>query len=249
MPAPIQAVDRALTMLRAIADAQSPPTTAELAAATGVNRSTAWRLLATLEAHELVQRDASSGRYQVAYGSVRLASLSRPQIIARRVRSTLDWLAKRTSESVQLTVPDGGGLRVVDEIVSSEVLTVRWRGHLLPVETSSVGKLLLAWLPAGELESLLGRPIEPRTARSMTSADDLRRSVARARETGIGTSLGEHDIDVNGFSSAVVDRGTPIAFLSVSGPASRLPDSRLPELTPILLEAAARAGRQLGVRP
>jgi DNA-binding IclR family transcriptional regulator len=43
-----------------------------------------------------------------------------------------------------------------------------------------------------------------------------------------------------------VDRGTAIAFLSVSGPAARVPESRLPELAPRLLEAALRAARALG---
>ena len=57
---PVQAVDRALDLLAAVAASQDPPTVAELAGRCGINRSTAWRLLATLESHGMVER-ASGG--------------------------------------------------------------------------------------------------------------------------------------------------------------------------------------------
>ena len=80
---PIQAVDRALDLLEAIAAAADAPPTSELARRAGVNRSTAWRLLATLEAHRLVDRDPASGGYRIAYGAVRLAAAAQPAAIAR----------------------------------------------------------------------------------------------------------------------------------------------------------------------
>lgn len=245
-PPPIQAVDRALRLLRAIAEAAEPPSATELAALAGVNRSTAWRLLATLEHHDLVQRDPASGTYRVAYGTVRLGAGTRIDAVARRVRPALEWLARETGESVQVTVQDAGALRIVDEIVAASVLTVRWRDRLLPLETSSVGKLVLALRPEAELEAFLRRPLERRTPRSITDPDAFRRAVAEARRTGIATSLGEYELELNGFSAAVVDAGVAVAFISVSGPASRVPAARLPELAPLLLEAAARAGRLLG---
>ena len=62
----VQSVERALALLDAIADA-SPrgSTVAELALACGINRATAWRLLATLEGRGLVDRDPATSRYQV----------------------------------------------------------------------------------------------------------------------------------------------------------------------------------------
>ena len=53
----IQSVDRAAALLKAVADSARPPTVIELAERTGLNRSTAWRLLATLDSHGLVERD------------------------------------------------------------------------------------------------------------------------------------------------------------------------------------------------
>src|SRR5580693_9995729 len=53
----IQAVDRAIVLLKAVAASTTPPTVLELARRCGINRATAWRLLRTLEHHGLVDRD------------------------------------------------------------------------------------------------------------------------------------------------------------------------------------------------
>src|ERR1041385_6577348 len=53
----VQSVDRALRLLKAVAASELPSSAQELAQRCGVNRSTAWRLLATLESHGLVERD------------------------------------------------------------------------------------------------------------------------------------------------------------------------------------------------
>ena len=61
----IQAVDRAIVLLKAVAASSTPPTVLELARRCGINRATAWRLLRTLEHHGLVNRDVVTQRYTV----------------------------------------------------------------------------------------------------------------------------------------------------------------------------------------
>jgi predicted transcriptional regulator len=58
----IQAVDRAIVLLKAVAASTTPPTVLELARRCGINRATAWRLLRTLEHHGLVDRDVVTQR-------------------------------------------------------------------------------------------------------------------------------------------------------------------------------------------
>lgn len=57
----VQSVERALSLLEVISQAQTPPTVTELAAKTGVNRATAWRPLNTLEYFELIYKDSQNG--------------------------------------------------------------------------------------------------------------------------------------------------------------------------------------------
>jgi len=74
----IQSVDRAAMLIKAIADSRQPPTVIELAAECGLNRSTAWRLLATLDAHGLIERDPVSQRYSLGYAFLRIAAGAEP---------------------------------------------------------------------------------------------------------------------------------------------------------------------------
>src|SRR5215468_3046615 len=96
----IQSVDRALALLKAVAASTTPPTALELAQECGINRSTAWRLLRTLEYHGMVDRDPITQRYTVGYGAISIASAVTDDALVRMVRPLLEDLAVRTQESV-----------------------------------------------------------------------------------------------------------------------------------------------------
>ena len=89
----IQAVDRAIVLLKAVAASTTPPTVLELARRCGINRATAWRLLRTLEHHGLVDRDVVTQRYTVGYGATVVASAVTDDALIRRVRPLLTDLA------------------------------------------------------------------------------------------------------------------------------------------------------------
>ena len=106
----IQAVDRALRLLELVAASDSALTGAELASAAGVNRSTAWRLLGTLEAHDLVERDPQTNRYGLGMGTLQLAARAPAGAIVRRARPILERLARDAGEAATLTVGGASSL-------------------------------------------------------------------------------------------------------------------------------------------
>ena len=79
----IQSVDRAVDLLEAVAAAGEPETAPALADRCRLNRSTAWRLLATLEHHGLVERDPASNRYSLGFALVRLAAAAGHEPLVR----------------------------------------------------------------------------------------------------------------------------------------------------------------------
>ena len=70
--APVQSVDRAITILELLAR-EGESSVTEIAARLGVHKSTAFRLLATLESHRLVEQVNDRGRYRLGVGNLRLA--------------------------------------------------------------------------------------------------------------------------------------------------------------------------------
>src|SRR6478735_4577223 len=68
----VQSVDRALTILEVLARVGEAGVT-EIAGELDVHKSTAFRLVSTLEAHRLVEQTSERGRYRLGVGVLRLA--------------------------------------------------------------------------------------------------------------------------------------------------------------------------------
>jgi len=151
----IQAIDRAIALLKAIADSAAPLTALELGRACGINRSTAWRVLHTLEHHGLVDRDAATQRYTVGYGAIAIAGAVDSDALVRRARPMLEDLAARTGEATDLTVMKRFSLMPLDQVDAPKAMTPSWLGKTLPLHATSSGKVFLAWMTAEERAAVL----------------------------------------------------------------------------------------------
>ena len=84
----VQSVDRALTILEVLARVGEAGVT-EVAAELGVHKSTAFRLVATLETHRLVEQTEDRGKYRLGVGVLRLAGATTSRLdVAPASRST-----------------------------------------------------------------------------------------------------------------------------------------------------------------
>ena len=101
-----QTLDRGLRILELLAGAPSGRSVAELAADLGVGRTVVYRLLATLEAHQLVRRD-KAGRVALGTGALRLAGRVVP-LLREAALPALRRLAEDVGATAHLTVADGG---------------------------------------------------------------------------------------------------------------------------------------------
>ena len=244
----IQSLDRGIRLLDVIAHSPDPLTGVEAADRAEINRSTAWRLLATLEQHSMVERD-QTGRYELGIGVFGLAAVTRWGSVARRARPILDRLSSQTEATAAVAVVDGGGFEIIDQADGPHSLSVRWIGARLPLNCTSVGKLILASLSEDELEAYLSHPIDARTPLTLTDPIDIREELSEVRRSGVATSIGDYELGVNGISAAAVDaRGRPVAFISVTGPDVRLTSDILPEVGQLVIAGAAELAAALGLQ-
>ncbi|MGP4019864.1 IclR family transcriptional regulator [Saccharopolyspora sp. 5N708] len=236
----VQSLDRAVALLNAVsASAPDGRPVAELAAECGLNRATAWRLLATLEHHGLVERDPLTNRYSIGFAISRMAATAGVDGLVRRAHEVLERLSNATGETANLAVAQRLGLTYVDEVVPPVVLSARWLGRQVPMHATSAGKAFLAWLPEAEVESMLANPLPEYTARTRTDRDALRAELAEIRQQGYSVSVGELETQVYGVAAPVLDAShRPFAIVSIWGPRERIPESRFVELGPLAREAA-----------
>jgi DNA-binding IclR family transcriptional regulator len=227
----IQAVDRAAALLRAIARSEAPLTAMELARECGVNRTTAWRLLRTLEHHGLVERDVHSQRYALGYGLAALASAAGDEALIRRARPLLTDLAARTGEAVSLAVIKRFQLIPVEQIEPTDVARPSWLGKELPLHATSGGKVFLAWLRPDERKAALAPRLRRFTEQTITDCDQLRKDLDKVRSRGYAVSVREYEAFTSGVSAPVLNaRQVPLGVVTIWGFGPRTPAGRLHEL-------------------
>jgi DNA-binding IclR family transcriptional regulator len=250
-PRGAQSVDRALTLLAAVAGAAPRGATlAELAATVALNKATAWRLLGSLETHGLVERDPDSNRYGVGYAMIRMSAAAGYDGLVRRCHPVLRRVSAETGETADHAVSGPHGVTYVGEVAPASVLAVNWLAREVPLHATSTGLAFLAWLPEAEVLGLLERPLRRFTDATVTDVDELVRVLGETRARGYASCAGELEATLYGVSAPVHDRrdGRPVAVFSIWGPVDRVPSARFPELGRMAVDAAAEVAEILGGR-
>jgi len=227
----IQSVDRAAALLKAVAASRDPLSVVELAAQCGLNRSTAWRLLATLDGQGLVERDPVTQRYSVGYAIFQIAAAGDHDAFVRRAHPVLQGLANTTGETANLAVAKRFNLVYVDQVEAPQIMSPNWLGRAVALHATSSGKAFLAWLPKEERDVLVPSKLERFTDTTLTDRRQLEEELEAVRRDGYSVCVGELEETLYGASAAVLnERERPVAIVSVWGPQHRVPAERLPEI-------------------
>lgn len=246
----VQSVERAAALLRAVAASSGPSTTASaLAETVGLNRTTTWRLLSTLEQQRLVSLDRRTGWYTLGFGLLDLAGRAGGDSLAQAARSVLERIAGQTGETAALAVLRDRVLTYVAEAQAGAIVSVTVQGRPVSLHATSTGKALLAFSEADVVKELLqlshGGRLQRFTASTITSRAALTRELARTKERGYSECRGEFDESAWGVSAPVLDAvGRPVAVLSIWGPPERVTSKRFASLGRLLVDGAGElAGR------
>jgi DNA-binding IclR family transcriptional regulator len=234
-------------LLDALAASESGLGVNELARRTGVNASTASRLLATLERGRLVEREPG-GPYRLGLHLVALADRVLAGLDVReRARPLLARLVADTGETATLSLPGEGEAITVDFIpAASSVVSLARLGRSSVGHATAAGKIVLAFAEP-ETAAVLERPLHAFTPRTITARDVLAAQLHVIREQGIAEAVGEREPDLAALAAPVLGRsGELIAILGLQGPVTRLPAATRKALRAPLLAAAAELGRALG---
>ncbi|WP_168211817.1 IclR family transcriptional regulator [Ruania zhangjianzhongii] len=235
-----------LSALRTLADGGSAR---ELAATTGVPRSTTQRILTTLEATGMVIQDLQTQRYRVGpqalliglgyNGATTLLNEARPQMVALR---------DETGETVGISIAAGTARVFIDEVQSTHGLRFASElGRMYPLWSGANGRVLLSGMTEAEVERALGSREYDAAVQNPLSVEETRDRLAQIRRDGYAEAADEA---IGGISSLAVPindgSGRVLAALSVSGPSERLAGARAEGTLPRLLAAGEAISARLG---
>jgi IclR family transcriptional regulator, acetate operon repressor len=245
----VRSVDRAAALLLALGDCQGEAGVTELARRLGLHKSTASRLLATLQKRGLVEQDEESGKYRLGLVVIRLAERAERTLDLRGISMPeLERLARLTHETTGLGILDADALLTVAQADGPNLIAVGdWTGRSTPLHCVASGKVLMAALAEREVLRIVRRGLVSYTERTITELEPLLEELARIRRRGYATALGEYEMGLNAVSAPVHDaRGNVVAAVDIWGPAFRLTPRRIPELAVQAREAAAAISVRLG---
>lgn len=247
----VQSLDRGLAVIRCFSSENPSLTLSEVAERTGLTRAAARRFLLTLQELGYV---ASHGRQfslrprVLALGYAYLSSFS----VAQIAQPHLEDLAKDLHESCSVSVLDGDDLVYVARASANRIMTVALTvGTRLPPYPTSMGRVLLAHLPAGQLDAHLQRAeLRKLTEHTLTDEQQLREVLATVRRQGWAAVDQELEAGVRSVAVPIRDgSGRVVAAINASAHAARVPMRTLEkQFLPKLIQAARQIDGELAAR-
>jgi DNA-binding IclR family transcriptional regulator len=250
----VQSVERALSIIEALAEHGTPMNLGDLAERVTLKPSTVHRLLSTLMVRGFVDQDEYS-RYKLA---MKLFYIGNAATYASDIRSLaapfMRDLLDKFNETVNLAILDRDQVVYIDQVESNNIVIVKMFarvGNRGPAHCTGSGKVLLAALSPEELSRYLETvELQRFTKDTITDSAMLAKELARVNREGYALDLGERDEEVRCIAVPIKNReGKVAAALSVSGPSMRMTPSYINnELIPVIKDVALRFSQKMGYR-
>jgi IclR family transcriptional regulator, KDG regulon repressor len=243
-------VGKALDVLDAVAALGRPVRFAELLAASPHPKATLYRLVQTLTHQGMLRYDPADHCYRLGLRLVRLAHAAWAQSsLAPIARPHLDALSARLGETVHLAQLDNGHVLYVDKRNAARPIDMfSQAGKIGPAYCTGVGKAMLAFLDAAELEQALKRQAFHRfTAHTLTTPAALRAELDAIRAAGLSFDREEHEPGIICIAAPILSAaGRVLGALSVTSLTDRHSLEELTGLAPELKATAAAIARDAG---
>jgi IclR family transcriptional regulator, pca regulon regulatory protein len=237
-------------------DVHRPELTAsEIAAETGLDRSTTHRFLTTLVDIGVLVQDGDSRRYHLGLPVLDYAYVLLNTLQIRRIAlSHLHELHREVEGTLSLGVRDGTEVVLVERSFGPWVPSGGFEiGQRLPMHASATGLAMLAFLDPDELETIVHDvQLEPRTPHTLRSQAALSERLVEIRRRGYATSDEELLVGLRSIAVPILgERGAAVAAISLARrtSVSGSIDELAREFAPRLEAVAERISAALGHRP
>jgi IclR family transcriptional regulator, KDG regulon repressor len=225
-------------------DAGEPLLLGEFAKRASLAPATAHRILRSLSLYEFVRQN-EDGAYELGLRLLELGSAVAGQFdIVQMARPYLERLAETTGETVHLAVLEGDHAVYVDKVEGRHSIRLVSRpGYSVPLNATSLGKVLCAGLDEDAFDSLLRRLEHSLDDKELQR---FQREIGAARRSGYAVDREELLPGLMCVGTAIFGRdGTTLAAMSVAGPTFRMENS-LKQHAAVLRDAAGELSAELG---
>lgn len=239
----MRSVERILAIFESFSSDRTSLSLQELADRIGLPKSTAFRIVQSLEkAGYLVRLD--DRQYCLSFRFLRLAGLVKSTLGIREIaRPVMVELSEKTQEATSIHTVIAPNRVCIESVAAASTLrSVIQPGEQVPLLAGSASKVLLAYMPKKELGAFLPA-IAKGTKRTQAAVQE---ELKRIQEAGYAVSHGERLLGVSAISAPIFDVNEEVKYcLSLGGPSVRI-QANEKALVKMVIQAAAEISRQFG---
>lgn len=248
----VQVVDRVLDILEYLSEEQDSRGPTEIANATGLNKTTVYRLLSSLQQRGYIEKNEAGGTYRIGVKLVEVVSNHINNLeLQTEARPYLHEMQSELGLIVHLGILDKHEVVYVEKMdINPNLRRYAQIGVRVPAQCSSLGKCMLAGLSSDELaHSMRGCRFPKYTEKTITGLKELKAYLQNVRKQGWAIDDEEYTPGQRCVGAPIYDyRGDIIAAISASGPTNLLTDERVPETVRCVVRTAEEISRRLCYR-
>jgi IclR family transcriptional regulator, acetate operon repressor len=242
----VRVLDRASQVLDCFSPAQPRLRIADIRRMTGLPPTTVSRIVRTLLALDLLERDGDDYRL-----GLRVLVWTAPATAGSQLVAVAGQVAEQvrdyTGETTGVAVRQGASrVTVLCSLSQHSVIFNSYVGQVRPLHAGASGKVFMAYDETA-LDAALRKGLTRFTDRTATDADALRAELAAIRELGWAFSEGENEIGLNSIGVPIFGSdGAIVGALGVGGPSFRLTRDTAEEFVPAVVAAGLSISQRLG---
>lgn len=244
-------VKNALTLLNCFSRSQPVLTASELTRQLKLARTSVIRLLVTLEACGFVEKHPEGIGYRIGLRAFEIGTLflaANP--LSFLLMRALDELVEKTQCTAYFAILDKDDIVILNYREGTLPIRFIWQvGDRLPLQTTALGKAMLAHMSSSEIDRHLGngQALRGLTDKSIRTRAALDEDIATTRERGWGLAREESHAGLTAVGSAILDdAGHPIAAISISCLDYPPNPKRLNEFATVVQNTARDVSRKIG---
>lgn len=220
-----QSLEKGLAVLRGFGAARRTMNLADIAQVAGISKSSAQRMVHTLEELGYIRKHPQSRRFQLTPKVMEIGyNYLAADTLVDVANPYLAELNQLTGETVNLTEPDGVSMVYVARFVAPKFISIHMPiGSRIPMYLSGGGRAYLSGLPDEDVHAALqASDIRPFTQHTLTDPAAIFERIQAARSKGYATNKEEMFLgDMTLAAPVYGSHGLPVAAVHVVAPSSR----------------------------
>lgn len=247
----VQVLERAIKIIEILEKYPSGISLKDIVDESGLNKTTVFRILATLENYSYIMQDANNGVYKLGYKFLELSNAIIKRLDIRDIAHPyLEELSHITDEVVHLVILDNDKCLYIDKVdkSSGNIKMVSSIGKHAYLHSSAVGKVILAYMDEENVLKIINRTGMPKfTDNTITTKERLVQELRKIKINGYAVDEVENENGVRCIAAPIFNYdGDVIAAFSISGLTLRLTKERIPEIVHIIKEYSFKISKEFG---